>query len=332
MQHSVNLSNDSNLPNGLSVVIPVYNSEAILSELIAQLAPVLLDLDHSRKQDKAAYEVILVDDGSQDGSWAEILRVSQTWPWVRGVHLMRNYGQHNALLCGLRLACFSTTITMDDDLQHPPHEIPLLLAQLDKGFDVVYGTPVKQQHGLWRNMASYITRLTLQGAMGMENARKVSALRAIRTSVRQAFAHYQSPFVVLDVLLSWGTTRFTSIETHHEPRYSGVSNYTLSKLILHAINMLTGFTVLPLQMASLMGFGFAIFGILVFLYVIGRFIIEGGSVPGFPFIASIIAIFSGVQLFALGIIGEYMARMHFRIMEKPPYVIREETKEIQDGQ
>jgi undecaprenyl-phosphate 4-deoxy-4-formamido-L-arabinose transferase len=96
--------------------------------------------------------------------------------------------------------------------------------------------------------------------------------------------------------------------------------------------MLTGFTVLPLQMASLMGFGFAIFGMLVFIYVIGRFVIEGGSIPGFPFIASIIAIFSGVQLFALGIIGEYMARMHFRIMEKPPYVIREETKELQDGQ
>jgi undecaprenyl-phosphate 4-deoxy-4-formamido-L-arabinose transferase len=96
-------------------------------------------------------------------------------------------------------------------------------------------------------------------------------------------------------------------------------------LILHAINMLTGFTVLPLQLASLMGFGFAIFGVLILFYVIGRFIVEGGSVPGFPFLASIIAIFSGVQLFALGIIGEYLARMHFRIMERPTYIIREDT-------
>ncbi len=177
MQLSVNLSNESNIPEGLSVVIPVYNSEAILSELIARLAPVLQEIVQTFNQTAAmqvrpAYEAILIDDGSQDDSWAEIQRISQTWPWVRGVHLMRNYGQHNALLCGLRLASFSTTITMDDDLQHPPQEIPLLLAQIEKGFDVVYGTPVKQQHGLWRNLASYITRLTLQGTMGVENARQ----------------------------------------------------------------------------------------------------------------------------------------------------------------
>ena len=111
------------------------------------------------------------------------------------------------------------------------------------------------------------------------------------------------------------------------PAERGASNYTFSKLIVLGINMLTGFTVLPLQLASLMGFAFALFGLLVLLYVIVRFVIAGGSVPGFPFLASIIAIFSGVQLFALGIIGEYLARMHFRIMEKPTYVIREDTEE-----
>jgi undecaprenyl-phosphate 4-deoxy-4-formamido-L-arabinose transferase len=161
--------------------------------------------------------------------------------------------------------------------------------------------------------------------MGVENARKVSALRALRTRTRQASDHYQSPFVVLDVLLSWGTMSFVAIPTRHEPRHSGTSNYTLSKLILHAINMLTGFTVLPLQLASWLGFGFAIFGVLILFYVVIRFVINGGSVPGFPFLASIIAIFSGVQLFALGIIGEYLARMHFRIMERPTYVVREAT-------
>jgi undecaprenyl-phosphate 4-deoxy-4-formamido-L-arabinose transferase len=114
---------------------------------------------------------------------------------------------------------------------------------------------------------------------------------------------------------------------HHNPRQSGASNYTFKMLLIHAINMVTGFTVLPLHLASLMGFGFAAFGILVLFYVIGRYLIQGGSVPGFPFLASIVAIFSGVQLFALGIIGEYLARMHFRIMEKPTYVIRENTEE-----
>jgi glycosyltransferase involved in cell wall biosynthesis len=307
------------LPEGISVIVPVYNSEETLSELIERLEPVLKDCQTS-------YELILVNDGSHDRSWAAIQSLSQSYPWVRGINLMRNYGQHNALLCGLRAACFATSITMDDDLQHPPEEIPRLLTQLNEGKDVVYGMPIKQAHTLWRNLASYFTRLALQGTMGVENARKVSAFRALRTQIRQAFEQYQSPFVILDVLLSWGTTRFAAIPTRHDVRQRGISNYTISKLIVHGINMLTGFTVLPLQLASLMGFAFAVFGLLVLFYVIVRFVIEGGSVPGFPFLASIIAIFSGVQLFALGIIGEYLARMHFRIMEKPTYVIREETE------
>jgi glycosyltransferase involved in cell wall biosynthesis len=111
----------------------------------------------------------------------------------------------------LRAARFANSVTMDDDLQHPPEEIPRLLARLAEGDDVVYGTPIKQAHTLWRNLASYFTRLGLQGAMGVENARKVSAFRALRTQIRQAFEQYQSPFVILDVLLSWGTTRFAAL-------------------------------------------------------------------------------------------------------------------------
>lgn len=307
------------LPDGISVIVPVYNSEKTLSELVERLEPVLNDCH-------TPFELILVNDGSRDGSWAAIHSLSQSYPWVRGLNLMRNYGQHNALLCGLRAARYATSVTMDDDLQHPPEEIPRLLARLAEGDDVVYGTPIKQAHTLWRKLASYFTRLALQGTMGVENARKVSAFRALRTQIRRAFEQYQSPFVILDVLLSWGTTRFAALPTRHEVRQRGASNYTFSKLVVHGLNMLTGFTVMPLQLASLMGFAFALFGLLVLLYVIVRFIIEGGSVPGFPFLASIVAIFSGVQLFALGIIGEYLARMHFRIMEKPTYVIREETE------
>ncbi len=311
------------ISQGISIVVPVYNSSLLLKDLILRLEKAFQDTSKFSKEQ--GFEVILVNDGSRDNSWEQISQLSKEYRWVRGLNLMRNYGQHNALLCGLRAAQFEITVTIDDDLQHPPEEIHKLVDKLSDGYDVVYGTPIHQSHSLWRNFASYITRLTLQSTMGIENARKVSAFRAIRTKVREAFQHYQSPYVVLDVLLSWGTTRFVALPTRHEPRAGGTSNYTLSKLILHAVNMLTGFTVLPLQMASLLGFGFALFGILVLLYVIGRYLIAGGSVPGFPFLASIIAIFSGVQLFALGIIGEYLARMHFRIMEKPSYVVREET-------
>ncbi len=308
------------LENGISVIVPIYNSETILVLLMDRLIPVLEKITPS-------FEILLIDDGSRDQSWQVIQRLSKGNPSIRGVHLMRNYGQHNALLCGMRLARYDVSITIDDDLQHPPEEIPKLVAKLGEGYDVVYGTPQQQQHGLWRNLASTITRIALQQTMGVENARNVSAFRAFRTRLRDASEHFQSPSVVLDVLLSWGTTRYAAISIRHERRILGESNYTFSKLILHAVNMLTGFTVLPLQLSSLMGFIFALFGFVVFIYVIVRYIIEGGSVPGFPFLASIIAIFSGVQLFALGIIGEYLARMHFRIMERPSYVIRDLTGE-----
>jgi glycosyltransferase involved in cell wall biosynthesis len=238
---------------------------------------------------------------------------------------MRNYGQHNALLCGIRAAQHDVIITIDDDLQNPPEEIPRLLAKLSEGYDVVYGTPQKEQHGLWRDLASQVTKLALQSAMGAETARHVSAFRAFRTQMRDAFAKYQSPFLSIDVLLTWGTTRFAAVPVRHEQRQIGKSNYTFRKLVTHAINMMTGFSTLPLQLASLLGFASAFLGLGVLAYVVGRYLILGYSVPGFPFLASTIAIFSGAQMFALGIIGEYLARMHFRMMERPTYAVRSTT-------
>jgi glycosyltransferase involved in cell wall biosynthesis len=240
---------------------------------------------------------------------------------------MRNYGQHNALLCGIRAARYDAIVTMDDDLQHPPDEIPRLLAELGKGFDVVYGTPERQEHSLFRNIASVTTKIALQNVMGAEIARRVSAFRAFRRGVTAAFTRYDGYFVSIDVLLTWGTNRFSAIPVRHQARGGGVSGYTFRKLLTHAMNMMTGFTTMPLQIASWVGFGFTIFSLLVFVYVLARYFISGNPVPGFPFLASIIGLFAGAQLFALGIIGEYLARMHFRTMQKPAYVVRESTAE-----
>lgn len=302
----------------ISVIIPVYNSEPLLPELVSRLHPVLGSLGSD-------YELILVDDGSRDRSWEVIFRLAQEHSWIRGINLMRNYGQHNALLCGIRAAQYEVVVTMDDDLQHPPEEITKLLQKLTEGYDVVYGTPLKKQHGLWRNIIAQITRLPLQGIMDAEIARNATAFRAFRTYIRDAFTNYQSPFVSIDVLLSWGTTRFAAIPVRRDPRRAGASNYTIGKLASHALDMITGFSTWPLRVASLVGFGFTLFGFGVLIYVLGRYLIEGGSVPGFPFLASIIAIFSGAQLFALGIIGEYLARMHFRSMGRPYSFIRDTT-------
>jgi undecaprenyl-phosphate 4-deoxy-4-formamido-L-arabinose transferase len=305
--------------SSLSVVVPVFNSEGSLAQLVQRLDPVLRGLSNR-------FELILVNDGSQDRSWEQICKEASRREWIRGINLMRNYGQHNALLAGIRAAAFDIVVTMDDDLQHPPEEIPKLLEKLKEGYDVIYGIPTKEQHGLWRNVASRVTKLALQSAMGAEIASNVSAFRAFRSKVRDAFQNYHNPFVSIDVLLTWGTTGFAAVPVQRDPRRIGISNYTFRKLVYHALNMITGFSVLPLQLASLIGFLFALFGLGVLTFVLGRYLIQGGGVPGFPFLASIIAIFSGAQLLALGIIGEYLARMHFRTMNRPSYVIRQDIK------
>ena len=156
-------------------------------------------------------------------------------------------------------------------------------------------------------------------------ARQVSAFRIFRVEVANAFVHYEGAFVSIDVLLTWGTNRFDATRVRHEPRKQGSSGYTVRRLITHAVNMMTGFSTLPLQMASMVGSS-SRFSVLVcwfsFWFAISC---TGDPVPGFPFLASIVAVFSGAQLFALGIIGEYLARMHFRSMQKPPYVVRRDS-------
>ncbi len=302
----------------ISVVVPAYNSEGTLVELVNRLQTVL-------SSQARAFEIILVNDGSRDCTWRVIDDLAAKFPFVRGIDLMRNYGQHNALLAGIREARYDLVVTLDDDLQNPPEEIPTLLGKLAEGYDVVYGAPNNEQHGWWRDLASQITKIALQTSMGVDTARKVSAFRAFRTSVRDAFADYRSPFLSIDVLLTWGTTRFSYVTVRHAPRTIGVSNYTFGKLVRHALNMITGFSTFPLQIASLVGFGFTLFGLGVLAYVVARYLVQGTPVPGFPFLASVIAIFSGAQLFVLGIIGEYLARMHFRMMEKPTYAVRKSS-------
>jgi glycosyltransferase involved in cell wall biosynthesis len=297
----------------LSIVIPVFNSEGSLRELVRQICVVL---------NGTPFELILVNDGSRDRSWSVICDLAMDHCWIRGINLMRNYGQHNALLCGIRAARHEIIVTMDDDLQNPPSEVPKLVATIGEGADVVYGKPRTETHGILRDIASHVTKLALQSTMGAETARSVSAFRAFRSELRSAFETYSGPFVSIDVLLTWGTQRFQAIPVENRPRMIGVSNYTVGKLIAHAMNMMTGFSTLPLQVASILGFVLTLFGCGIDAFVLIRYFVSGTSVPGFPFLASIISIFSGAQLFAIGVIGEYLARMHFRTMEKPTYAVR----------
>lgn len=301
----------------ISVVVPVYKGAETLDALVQRVGAVL-------PQVAERYELILVNDGSPDNSWEVIQRLARGQGWVRGVQLLRNYGQHNATLCGIRAARYEVTITLDDDLQNPPEEMPLLLAKLSEGFDVVYGAPQQVRQNLWRSLASHVIRLMLRRVMSNQVAWQVSPFRAFRTSARDAFAHYASPSVFVDVLLTWGAARFAAVTVRQDARAAGTSTYTFRKLLSLAMNMLTGFSTLPLRAASMVGFLFTLFGLGVLAYVLGRFLLLGYSIPGFPFLASVIAIFSGATLFALGIMGEYLARIYTHSMGQPPYVVREE--------
>src|SRR5262245_14975242 len=299
----------------ISVVVAVYNAERSLALLVERLEKSLTAIG-------LPFEVILVNDGSRDESWRIVQDLAGRRAWLGGIDLSRNFGQHNALLCGVRAARYTAVVTLDDDLQNPPEEIAKLVERLAAGFDVVYGSPEREQHGFWRDLASQSTKLVLGGVLGAATARQVCGFRIFRTRLRDAFDEYSGPSVNVDVLLTWATTRFAAIKLRHEPRQFGASTYTFAKLTAHTVNMLTGFSTLPLQIASILGFALTVLGVILFAFVIARYLIHGVVVPGFTFLASVIVIFSGAQLFTLGLIGEYLARMHFRIMRQPSYAIR----------
>jgi len=309
----------NNFSPGVSIVIPVYNSSQILPELIERLSQVLPSLHEN-------FELVLVNDGSQDNSWHVIEEICVKHIWVRGICLMCNYGQHNATLAGIRSVKYNVTVTLDDDLQHPPNQIQKLINKLSDGFDVIYGTPVAEPHGFFRGLASRILKISLRHALGAEASRNVSAFRVFRTELREGFKDFNSTFVSVDVLLSWSTKHFGSVKVPHFKRESGESNYSLFQLLQHALTLITGYSVFPLQLASFLGFLITGFGFMVLLYVSVNFFLNENSIPGFPFLASIIAIFSGAQMFSLGIIGEYLARMHFRLMNKPVYFISKKIR------
>jgi undecaprenyl-phosphate 4-deoxy-4-formamido-L-arabinose transferase len=302
------------LPAGISVVIPCFNSEESLGLLVEQLAAVLPDC-------ASDYEVILVNDDGGDGTWEVIRRLSEQYNWVVGINLMRNYGQHNATLCGTRNARYATTVTMDDDLEHPPSEIPKILAKLAEGHDLVYGVPQSRTKTLYRYLLSWLIRFAIAVATRQRTVRDLSAFRAFRTSLRDAFSDYRSPQVLIDILLGWGTTRVETVTVTMQSRAVGRSNYGFFHMINVALLMWTGYTTLPLRFASLVGFLFVVFGMAVLIYIFTLYFMYG-TLPGFPFLASTIAIFGGVQLFTLGIIGEYLARMFNRSLDQPVYVIK----------
>lgn len=302
----------------VSVVIPCYRSARTLGPLVRRLVDVL-------GADGAPYEVILVVDGSPDDTWSVAAGLADEHQHVRAARLSRNYGQHSALIAGIRMARYEVTVTMDDDLQHPPEELPALVAGLHGDVELVYGVPEQEEHGWLRSAASRSVKVALGRGMRIDGAEKISAFRAFHTYLRDAFAGLNGSDVNLDVALSWATTRATSVTVRMEHRAEGSSNYTPRLLIRHTMNMLLGYSVAPLRAVIYLGIACGLLGLVLLALILFQYFSNRTTVAGFTTLASMIAVFSSAQLISLGVLGEYIARIHGANAGRPTYVVRERT-------
>jgi polyisoprenyl-phosphate glycosyltransferase len=306
----------------LSVVVPVYNSASTLAALLERLTKAISAIT-------PRYEIILVEDGSRDDSWKTIQSLREQYgdPLV-AVQLMRNYGQHNALMCGLDLARGEYVLTMDDDLQNPPEEISKLLARIkEEGLDLVYGCPSNRSHAAWRNLGSSIVWHFYRTVF--RNPVTPTPFRVMRHQLAKSVMFYDLNFTYLDGLLAWCTSRIGSVEVEHHTRAQGRSGYSLGKLVGLALNLYTNFSLIPLQIVSGLGFVAAASGFLVGIYYLFQYIASSIAVPGFASTIIAVLVLGGAQLLALGVIGEYLGRLHLNVNRKPQYVIRHLNRSLE---
>lgn len=301
----------------VSLVVPVYGGGKALEDLVDRSSAVF-------KSAGISYEILLVDDASTSPTRDIARRLAETISGVALLRCARNVGQHAALLAGVRAAVHPVVVTLDDDLQNPPEEIPMLLERLAIGdVDVVYGFTPQTSHSWFRRMSSTGTRRVVARAVQSDSIVYVGPFRAFRTDLRDGFAGAVGPGVSLDVLLGWSTQRFGHVEVRHDVRADGASGYTLRKLVRFAFDTLTGYSTSLLNVVTILGFAAVALGLGILGWVLGRYFLDGTSVAGFPFLASSIALFSGAQMLSLGIIGQYLGRIHMRVQGRPSYYIAE---------
>lgn len=300
----------------ISVVIPVYNSADALPGLVERLGAVL-------RTTGRRFEIVFVDDGSVDKSW-KVLGESQrrcAEPIV-AIQLMRNYGQHNALMCGFRHARGRYIVTMDDDLQNPPEEIPKLLEAIEnRGLDLVYGCFQQKQHAGWRNLGSVLVQVFYRRVF--KSSATPTSFRIVRRELIESILSYNLNFTYVDGMLAWNTQRIGQVTVEHHARSSGSSGYSVAKLVLLALNLFTNFSLLPLQVVSICGLTAALAGFVTGAYYLAHYFFSNIAVPGFASTIIAILVLGGVQLLALGIMGEYLGRLHLNVNRKPQYTERE---------
>ncbi|HEY1601712.1 MAG TPA: glycosyltransferase family 2 protein [Pirellulales bacterium] len=318
---SVGLRHDEGRSIELSVVIPVYNSATILPRLVTRLRTVL---DATGK----SYEVVFVEDGSPDGSWRVLAALQKQNPeHIVAVQLMRNYGQHNALMCGFRHARGALIVTMDDDLQHPPEEIPKLLDTISADdLDLVYGCYDKKKHPPLKNIGSAVVNAFFRRVFRLPVT--VTSFRVFRRELLDAILPYTRPFTFIDGLLAWNTRRVGKVTVEHHPRNEGRSGDSLGKMVTLALNLFTNFSLLPLQVVSLLGCMAAFCGMTTGVYYLYLHFTGSITTPGYASIIVSVLTLGGLQLLGLGVMGEYLGRLHLNVNGKPQYHERNVLDEL----
>jgi glycosyltransferase involved in cell wall biosynthesis len=304
---------------GLSIVVPVYNGAATIVALVDALAGLSIEGGH---------EIILVNDGSPDNS-AEICRqlTQRTDVPVTFCDLARNFGEHNAVMAGLAQARGDYVINMDDDLQNPPEEVARLHAYArDQRLDVVYTYYDKKEHAGWRNLGSWLANRSADMLLDKPRGLYLSSFRCMSAFLVREITRHTGPYPYVDGLIMQVTQRIGSLKVKHLPRAVGRSNYTMRKLVRLWLSIFLNFSVAPLRVASVLGLGLAVLGVIAFAAVTYEALVQGGTPRGWASVMGAVLLLSGAQMLMLGIIGEYLGRLFMTTNARPQYIIRETTQ------
>jgi undecaprenyl-phosphate 4-deoxy-4-formamido-L-arabinose transferase len=299
----------------VSVVVPVFNSEGTLAALVERL--------HRALASRYQLEIVLVNDGSADRSGEVCRELAGRHAFVRFVGLSRNFGEHNAVMAGLCHASGDCAVIIDDDLQNPPEEVAALVDKLSEGYDVVFSRYESKQHSLLRNFGSHVNNAAATVLLRKDWDLYLSSFKAISRFVIDEITRYQGPYPYVDGLILRVTRNIATQPVRHEPRAQGRSNYTTARLLQLWLNMFTNFSILPLRVASLAGLVFSLSGLLLAVFFVVERLARPDMPAGWASIAVIVLVVSGIQLFALGMIGEYLGRLYLKDNGSPMFVVRE---------
>ena len=313
---SIAVASDASAPKvGLSIVVPVYKGAATIGMLVAALAGL---------HPEGGLEVVLVNDGSPDNSGdvcRELVRTAAV-PIVYVEH-SRNFGEHNAVMTGLRHASGAYVITMDDDLQNPPEEVLKLYDHARLGnWDVVYTRYAEKKHAAWRNLGSHFANKVADWLLDKPKGLYLSSFRCMSAMVVRAVARYRGPYPYVDGLIMQVTQRIDSIEVLHLPRAEGRSNYNLVRLVRLWLNLATSFSLVPLRIAIFAGVLMAILGGIGAVAVIVEALTTGNTASGWASTMVVILLVGGVQSMVLGVLGEYVGRTFLSANGKPQGTVR----------